>query len=105
VDTTAGVTAEGRQPELERRVAELEAANADLRRTNQRLARERLTALDSAAASVAPKLDDAEAELRRVKGSLSWRLTAPFRWPKTAIQALLRRVKPYLRAIAVRVMR
>lgn len=96
---------EGRAAELERRVTELEAANADLRRTNARLARERLVALDSAAASIAPKLDDAEAELKRVKSSLSWRLTAPFRLPKLALKGLLRKAKPYLRAIAVRVMR
>ena len=61
--------------------------------------------LDSAAASVAPKLDAAEAEVERIESSLSWRLTAPFRLPKAGVQWLLRKVKPYLRAIAVRVMR
>jgi hypothetical protein len=96
---------ETRVAELERRVAELEAANADLRRTNLRLGRERLTALDAAAASVTPKLDDAEAELRRMRSSLSWRVTAPFRLPAAGVRWLLRKAKPYLRAIATRVMR
>ena len=94
-----------RVDELERRVAELEAANADLRRTNVRLGRERLTALDAAAASVTPKLDDAEAELERMRSSLSWRLTAPFRLPVEGLRWLLRKAKPYVRAVVVRVMR
>lgn len=103
--TTVESGLDAQAAELERRIADLEAANADLRRTNARLARERLVALDSAAASIAPKLDDAEAELKRVKSSLSWQLTAPFRLPKLVLQELMRKAKPYLRAIAVRVMR
>jgi hypothetical protein len=102
---SAGDDPAERAAELERRVAELEAQNADLRRTNLRLGRERLTTLDSAAASVAPKLEAAEAELRRMRSSLSWRLTAPFRLPAAGLRWLARKAKPALRVIATRVMR
>ncbi|HLM31142.1 MAG TPA: hypothetical protein VK326_05725 [Solirubrobacterales bacterium] len=94
-----------RVAELERRVRELEEANRSLLRTNRRLASERLMALDSAAASVTPKLVAAERELERTRSSLSWRLTAPFRAPAILLRALLRRMRPTLRAIAHRLMR
>ncbi len=90
---------------LERRIEELERANGELWRTNQRLARERLTAQDSAAASIAPKLDAAEAELERLRRTLSWRVTTPLRWPRAGARWIFHRVRPLLRALALRVMR
>ncbi|MGH2953963.1 MAG: hypothetical protein ACRDK9_08075 [Solirubrobacterales bacterium] len=69
---------------LRREVAELELANRELRRTNARLARERIEALDSAAA----------ANLRR---------RSPSR-PSTARRASAR-VKSGLRSLALRILR
>jgi hypothetical protein len=103
--TTPGDSDSDRLAELERRVGELEEANRSLLRTNRRLANERFMALDSAAASVTPKLAAAERELERMRSSLSWRLTAPFRAPALLVRALLRRMRPTLRAIAHRLMR
>jgi hypothetical protein len=69
---------------LRREVAELERANQELRRTNVRLARERLEALDSAAAA-----------------SVSHRATAG---PSPARRASSR-VKSGLRSLALRILR
>jgi len=69
---------------LRRRVAELERANSELRRANVRLARERIGALDSAAA----------AELSR---------SGPAR--ARPAQRVTSRVKSGLRALALRILR
>jgi hypothetical protein len=108
VDTTevsAGADAERRIAELERRVAELERANEHLWRTNERLGRERLSAQDSAAASIATKLETTEAEVERMRRSLSWRVTTPLRWPRDIAAWLVRRVRPKLRSLAIRLFR
>lgn len=102
--STAG-EAQARIAELEQKVAALERSNQDLWRTNQRLGRERLGAQDSAAASIATKLDFAEAEIERMESSLSWRLTEPVRWPGKLARWIFRRIKPRLRSIAVRLFR
>ncbi len=97
--------AERRIAELEQRLASLERANAELWRTNQRLGRERLAAQDSAAASIATKLDAAEAEVDRMESSLSWRLSAPVRWPQALARWIFHRIRPPLRSIATRLFR
>ena len=94
-----------RVAELERELASLEKANQELWRTNQRLGRERLAAQDSAAASIATKLEAAEAELERMESSLSWRLTAPVRLPRHIARWLLVKLRPRLRSIASRMCR
>lgn len=59
---------------LQQEVAGLRATNAELRRANARLARERLGRHDSAAASVLSRLErrlgDAEAEVKRLEARL-----------------------------------
>jgi hypothetical protein len=94
-----------RVAELERQVASLEKANKELWRTNQRLGRERLSAQDSAAASIATKLGSAETEIERMERSLSWRLTAPLRLPRELARWLAKRIRPKLRSLALRFFR
>jgi hypothetical protein len=91
--------------ELERRISDLERANEHLWRTNERLGREHLSVQDSAAASIATKLERAEAELDRMQRSLSWRITTPLRWPRDIAAWLVVRFRPKLRALAVRIFR
>lgn len=91
--------------ELEQRVASLERANQDLWRTNQRLGRDRLGTQGSAAASIAARLDAAEAEVERMERSLSWRLTTPLRLPRRIARWVLRRIRPVLRSVASRFLR
>ncbi len=93
-----------RVAELERQVASLEKANEELWRTNQRLGRERLSAQDSAAASIATKLGSAEAEIERMESSLSWRLTAPLAAAELA-RWVAKRIRPKLRSLALRFFR
>ena len=69
---------ERRIAELEQMVRSAQRANASLRRTNERLARNDVVAQDSAAASIATKLDAADAKLKRMRSTLSWRLGALF---------------------------
>ena len=102
---SAETDTERRIAELERRIADLERANEHLWRTNERLGRERLVAQDSAAASMAVKLQSAEAELDRTKRSLSWRVTTPLRWPRDIAAWAFRRFRPRLRALAIRIFR
>ena len=106
---TAEVSAEtdtdARIAELERRIADLERANEHLWRTNERLGRERLSAQDSAAASISTKLEATEAELERMQRTLSWRITTPLRWPHDLAAWIVRRVRPKLRALAIRLFR
>jgi hypothetical protein len=91
-----------RVAELERQVASLEKANEELWRTNQRLGRERLSAQDSAAASIATKLGSAEAEIERMESSLSWRLMAA---PRELARWVAKRIRPKLRSLALRFFR
>ncbi len=91
-----------RVAELERQVASLEKANEELWRTNQRLGRERLSAQDSAAASIATKLGSAEAEIERMESSLSWRLMA---LPRELARRVVKRIRPKLRSFALRFFR
>lgn len=104
-ELTTDSEADARIAELEERIASLERANRDLWRINQRLGRERLSAQDSAAASIATKLDAAEAEVERMETSLSWRLTAPVRWPRKVARWVFQRIRPTVRAIAIRLFR
>lgn len=96
---------ERRVAALERELAALERANQELWRTNQRLGRGQIVAQDSAAASIATKLDSAEAEISRMESSLSWRLTAPVRLPPRIARWVLVRIRPKLRSIAARLYR
>jgi hypothetical protein len=91
-----------RVAELERQVASLEKANEELWRTNQRLGRERLSAQDSAAASIATKLGSAEAEIERMESSLSWRLMS---LPRELARWVAKRIRPKLRSLALRFFR
>ena len=91
-----------RVAELERQVASLEKANEELWRTNQRLGRERLSAQDSAAASIATKLGSAEAEIERMESSLGWRLMA---LPRELARWVAKRIRPRLRSLALRFFR
>ena len=91
-----------RVAQLERQVASLEKANEELWRTNQRLGRERLSAQDSAAASIATKLGSAEAEIERMESSLSWRLMA---LPREFVRWVAKRIRPKLRSLALRFFR
>lgn len=104
-EVSAGNETDRRIAELERRIAELERANEHLWRTNERLGRERLSVQDSAAASMALKLEATEAEVERMKRSMSWRVTTPLRWPRHLAAWAVRRLKPAVRAIAIRVFR
>lgn len=100
-----GTEATRRVAELEQEIAALERANQELWRTNQRLGRERLAAQDSAAASIATKLDAAEAEIERMKSSLSWRVAAPLRLPQALARWVFQQIRPTLRAVAIRLFR
>ena len=96
---------EARVAELERMTKELERANRELERANVRLARQRLGASDSAAASALKRLATAEAELREIKGSIGWTLIWLSRVPRSLARRLWPRLRPRLRALAVRLLR